>query len=209
MRVLWDLQVSNVECFWGALFATARLCSCGAGAVVEWHCGIGGFLSVALRRCLPESWWCAGCLEALDCLLGALDGLTAGGAIRTLTLFFFNYGIHSLMFRGYPPTAIGYTPTAIGYTPTAIGYPPTAIGYPPAAIGYPPAAIGYPPTAIGYPPAAIGYPPAAIGYPPTAIGYPPAAIVGRIGHSNFVIFFSLRHPLPLGALDGLTVRCRR
>ena len=64
-----------------------------------------------------------------------------GGAIRTLTLFFFYYGIHSLMFGGYPPTAIGYPPTAIGYPPTAIGYPPTAIGYPPTAIGYPPAAI--------------------------------------------------------------------
>ena len=35
-------------------------------------------------------------------------------------LFFFYYGIHSLMFGGYPPTAIGYPPTAIGYTPTAI-----------------------------------------------------------------------------------------
>ena len=35
-------------------------------------------------------------------------------------LFFVNYGIHSLMFCGYPPTAIGYTPTAIGYPPTAI-----------------------------------------------------------------------------------------
>ena len=58
-----------------------------------------------------------------------------GGAIRTLTpFFFFYYGIHSLMFGGYPPTAIGYPPTAIGYPPTAIGYPPTAIGYPPAAI---------------------------------------------------------------------------
>ena len=62
-------------------------------------------------------------------------GVRAGGAIRTLTLFFFvYYGIHSLMFGGYPPTAIGYPPTAIGYPPTAIGYPPTAIGYPPAAI---------------------------------------------------------------------------
>ena len=48
--------------------------------------------------------------------------------------FFFYYGIHSLMFGGYPPTAISYPPTAIGYTPTAIGYPPTAIGYPLAAI---------------------------------------------------------------------------
>ena len=47
---------------------------------------------------------------------------------------FFYYGIHSLMFGGYPPTAISYPPTAIGYTPTAIGYPSTAIGYPPAAI---------------------------------------------------------------------------
>ena len=44
-----------------------------------------------------------------------------------LALFFFYYGIHSLMFGGYPPTAIGYTPTAIGYPPTAIGYPPAAI----------------------------------------------------------------------------------
>ena len=34
--------------------------------------------------------------------------------------YFFYDGIHSLMFGGYPPTAIGYTPTAIGYTPTAI-----------------------------------------------------------------------------------------
>ena len=100
----------------------------------------------------------------------------AGGAIRTLTLFFFYYGIHSLMFGGYPPTAIGYTPTAIGYPPTAIGYPPTAIGYTPTAIGYPPTAIGYTPTAVGYPPTAIGYPPTAIGYPPTAIGYTPMAI---------------------------------
>ena len=90
----------------------------------------------------------------------------AGGAIRTLTLFFLYYGIHSLMFGGYPPTAIGYPPTAIGYTLTAIGYPPAAIGYPSTAIGY----------------------------PSTAIGYPPAAIVGRIGHSEF-FFFSLRHPL--------------
>ena len=47
----------------------------------------------------------------------------------------------------------------------------------------------------GYPPTAIGYPPTAIGYPPTAIGYPPAAIIGRIGHSEFFFFFSLRHPL--------------
>ena len=83
-----------------------------------------------------------------------------------LTLFFFYYGIHSLMFGGYPPTAIGYTPTAIGYTPTAIGYTPTAIGCTPTAIGY----------------------------PPTAIGYPPAAIVGRIGHSDF-FFLPLWHPL--------------
>ena len=107
-----------------------------------------------------------------------------GGAIRTLTPpppLFFYYGIHSLMFGGYPATAIGYTPTAIGYPPTAIGCPPTAIGYPPTAIGYTPTAIGYPPTAIGYPPAAIGY--------------PPAAIVGRIGHSEFFFFISLRHPL--------------
>ena len=126
-----------------------------------------------------------------------LHDTAAGGAIRTLALFspFFYYGIHSLMFGGYPPTAIGYPPTAIGYPPTAIGYPPTAIGYPPTAIGYPPTAIGYPPTAIGYPPTAIGYPPTAIGYPPTAIGYPPAAIVARIGHSEFFFFPSLRHPL--------------
>ena len=53
--------------------------------------------------------------------------LSPGGAIRTLTPPFFYYGIHSLMFGGYPPTAISYPPTAIGYTPTAIGYPPTAI----------------------------------------------------------------------------------
>ena len=105
---------------------------------------------------------------AVACRTG---GRLPGGAIRTLTPFFFYYGIHSLMFGGYPPTAISYTPTAIGYTPTAIGYPPTA--------------IGYTPTAISYPPTAIGYTPMAIGYPPTAIGYPPAAIVGRIGHSNF------------------------
>ena len=90
--------------------------------------------------------------------------------------FFFYCGIHSLMFCGYPPTAIGYPPTAIGYPPTAIGYTPTAIGYPPTAIGYPPTAIGYPPTTIGYPPTAIGYPPTAIGYPPTAIGYTPTTI---------------------------------
>ena len=50
--------------------------------------------------------------------------------------FFFYYGIHSLMFGGYPPTAIGHPPTAISYTPTAISYTPTAIGYPPTAIGY-------------------------------------------------------------------------
>ena len=87
---------------------------------------------------------------------------------------------HSLMFGGYPPTAIGYPPTTIGYPPTAIGYPPTAIGYPPTAIGYPPTAIGYPPTAIGY--------------PPTAIGYPPAAIVGRIGHSEFFFSFIMAPP---------------
>ena len=94
--------------------------------------------------------------------------------------FFFYYGIHSLMFGGYPPTAIGYTPTAIGYTPTAIGYPPTA--------------IGYTPTAIGYPPTAIGYTPMAISYPPTAIGYPPATIIGRIGHSEFFFFFHYGTP---------------
>ena len=107
--------------------------------------------------------------------------IRAGGALRTLTLsFFFYYGIHSLMFGGYPPTAIGYPPTAINYTPTAIGYPPTAIGYTPTAIGYPPTAIGYTPTAIGY--------------PPTAIGYPPAAIVGRTGHSEFFFFFCITAP---------------
>ena len=50
------------------------------------------------------------------------------GAIRTLTPPPpFYYGIHSLMFGGYPPSAIGYPPTAIGYTPTAIAYPPPAI----------------------------------------------------------------------------------
>ena len=133
--------------------------------------------------------------------------------------FPFYYGIHSLMFGGYPPTAIGYPPTAIGYPPTAISYPPTAIGYTPTAIGYPPTAIGYPPTTIGYtptaigytptaigypptaisyPPAAIGYTPTVIGYPPTAIGYSPAAIVGRIGHSEF--FFSIMAP-PVSAMD--------
>ena len=90
--------------------------------------------------------------------------------------FFFHYGIHSLMFGGYPPTAIGYPPTAIGYTPTAIDYPLTAIGYTPTAIDYPPTAIGYTPTAIDYPPTAIGYTPTAIDYPPTAIGYTPTAI---------------------------------
>ena len=89
------------------------------------------------------------------------------GCHKDTHLFFFYYGIHSLMFGGYPPTAIGYPPTAIGYTPTAIGYPPTAIGYTPTAIGYPPTAIGY---------------------TPTAIGYPPTAIVGRIGHSEFFFF---------------------
>ena len=92
-----------------------------------------------------------------------------GGAIRTLTLFFpFCYGIHSLLFGGYPPTAIGYPPTAIGYPPTAIGYTPTAIGYTPTAIGHPPAAIGY----------------------------PPAAIVGRIGHSEFFFLFITAPPAP-------------
>ena len=109
--------------------------------------------------------------------------------------------IHSLMFGGYPPTAIGYPPTAIGYPPTAIGYPPTAIGYPPTAIGYPPTAIGYPPTAIGYPPTAIGYPPTAIGSTPTAIGSTPTAIgstptaiVGRIGHSEFFLLLHYGTP---------------
>ena len=97
---------------------------------------------------------------------GDIQSIT-GGAIRTLTPFFSYYGIHSLMFGGYPPTAIGYPPTAIGCTPTAISYPPTAIGYPPTAIGCTPTAISY---------------------PPTAIGYPPAAIVGRIGHSEFFFF---------------------
>ena len=99
----------------------------------------------------------------------------AGGCHKdTHPFFFLYYGIHSLMFGGYPPTAIGYPPTAIGYTPTAIGYPPAASGYPPTAIGYTPTAIGY---------------------PPAASGYPPAAIVGRIGHSEFFFSFSLRHPL--------------
>ena len=77
------------------------------------------------------------------------------------------------MFGGYPPTAIGYPPTAIGYTPTAIGYTPTAIGYTPTAISYPPTAISY---------------------PPTAISYPPAAIIGRIGHSEFFLFFIMATP---------------
>ena len=86
------------------------------------------------------------------------------GCHKDAHLFFFYYGIHSLMFGGYPPTAIGYPPTAIGYPPTAIGYTATAIGYPPTAIGY----------------------------TPTAIGYPPATIVGRIGHSEF--FFSITAP---------------
>ena len=99
---------------------------------------------------------------------GDIQSIT-GGAIRTLTPFFSYYGIHSLMFGGYPPTAIGYPPTAIGCTPTAISYPPTAIGYPPTAIGCTPTAISY---------------------PPTAIGYPPAAIVGRIGHSEFFFFIT-------------------
>ena len=108
-----------------------------------------------------------------------------GGAIRTLTpFFFFYYGIHSLMLGGYPPTAIGYTPTAIGYTPTAIGYPPTAIGYPPTAIGY----------------------------TPMAIGYPPAAIVGRIGHSEFFFFHygTLSHALRTrGSGPGTTATAAR
>ena len=52
----------------------------------------------------------------------------------------------------------------------------------------------YTPTAIGYPPTAIGYTPMAIGYPPTAIGYPPAAIVGRIGHSEFFFLFITAPP---------------
>ena len=111
----------------------------------------------------------------------------AGGAIRTLTpppLFF--YGIHSLMFGGY--------------TPTAIGYPPTAIGYPPAAIGYTPTAIGYTPTAIGYPPTAIGY-------TPTAIGYTPTAIVGRIGHSE-CFFFHYGTPWAAAAGGGGGARGR-
>ena len=46
---------------------------------------------------------------------------------KCVCFFFFYYDIHSLMFGGYPPTAIGYPPTAIGYPPTAIGYPPAAI----------------------------------------------------------------------------------
>ena len=59
---------------------------------------------------------------------------------------------------------------------------------------------GYPPTAISYTPTAIAHPPTAVGYTPTAIGYPPAAIVGRIGHSEFFFFLSLRHLL--GHRDG-------
>ena len=82
-----------------------------------------------------------GCLRYLCFWVSSFLCCGPGGAIRTLTLFFFYYGIHSLMFGGYPSTAIGYPPTAIGYPPTAIGYPPAAIGYPPTAIGYPPAAI--------------------------------------------------------------------
>ena len=113
--------------------------------------------------------------------------------------FFFYYGSHSLVFGGYPPTAIGYTPTAIGYTPTAIGYPPTAIGYPPTAIGYPPTAIGYTPTAIGYTPTAIGYPQA-------AISYPQAAIIGRIGHSELFFFLYYGDPWFLwGPFNGVQV----
>ena len=63
---------------------------------------------------------------------------------------------------------------------------------------------GYPPTAIGYPPTAIGYPPTAIGYPPAAIGYPPAAIIGRIGHSEFFLFyFIMATPARHSYLGGL------
>ena len=57
------------------------------------------------------------------------------------SFFLFYYGIHSLMFGGYPTTAIGYPPTAIGCSPTAIGYTPTAISHTPTAISYPPTAI--------------------------------------------------------------------
>ena len=117
-----------------------------------------------------------------------------GGAITMLTPPPpFYYRIHSLMFAGYPPTAIGYPPTAIGYLATSIGYPPTAIGYPLTTIGYTPTAIGYPPTTIGYTPTAIGspiamgYTPSAIAYQPGAHGDPPAAIVERIGHSDFFL----------------------
>ena len=51
---------------------------------------------------------------AMALLATSSHGPLAGGAIRTLTPPpFFYYGIHSLMFGGYPPTAIGYPPTAI------------------------------------------------------------------------------------------------
>ena len=75
--------------------------------------------------------------------------LCAGGAIRTLTLFFFilwhplsdvwwlltnRHRLHTNRRRLSDQPAIGYPPTTIGYTQTAIGYPPPAIGYPPAAI---------------------------------------------------------------------------
>ena len=95
-----------------------------------------------------------------------------GGAIRTLTLFFFYYGIHSLMFGGYPPTAIGYTPTAIGYTPTAIGYPPTAIGYTPTAIGYP--VTHQPPSVTHQPPSVSHRPPSVTHQPPSVSHQPPS-----------------------------------
>ena len=86
--------------------------------------------------------------------------------------FFFYYGIHSLMFGGYPPTAIGYTPTAIGYTPTAIGYTPTAIGYTPTAIGYP--VTHQPPSVTHQTPSVTHQPPSVTHQPPSVTHQPPS-----------------------------------
>ena len=98
-------------------------------AALEVHVGKGR--AAGSGRIVGRRWLLGrGCAETRLLLSGTDPSPpgSSGGAIRTLTLFFyFYYGIHSLMFGGYPPTAIGYPPTAIGYPPTAIGYTPTAI----------------------------------------------------------------------------------
>ena len=130
--------------------------------------------------------------------------LAAGGAIRTLTLFFLLW--HALSDGGGTPEsevpqlvvvlhAHREVPGSIPCSCNIFGFAflvfYVSACYPQFVFGFFLFWFGL---CLHVTPS--GYPPTAIGYPPTAIGYPPTAIVGRIGHSEF--FFLLGHPLPGG-----------